>query len=25
MGDGSRKFMQGWMDQYVAWVKKHVG
>ena len=23
IGDGSRKFMQGWMDRYVAWVKKH--
>ncbi len=22
IGDGSRKFMQDWMDQYVAWVKK---
>ena len=21
--DGSRKFLQGWMDRYVAWVKKH--
>ena len=24
IGDGSRKFLQGWMDGYVAWVKKHV-
>lgn len=24
IGEGSRKFLQGWMDQYVAWVKKHV-
>jgi chromate reductase len=23
IGVGSRKFLQGWMDQYVAWVKKH--
>jgi len=23
IGDGSRKFLQNWMDQYVAWVKKH--
>ncbi|HSI59611.1 MAG TPA: NAD(P)H-dependent oxidoreductase [Ideonella sp.] len=23
IGEGSRKFLQGWMDQYVAWVKKH--
>jgi chromate reductase len=22
-GAGSKKFVQGWMDQYVAWVKKH--
>jgi chromate reductase len=22
IGEGSRKFMQHWMDQYVAWVKK---
>jgi chromate reductase len=21
--DGSRKFLQGWMDRYVAWVKTH--
>ncbi len=21
--DGTRKFLQGWMDRYVAWVKKH--
>ncbi|MCZ7618130.1 MAG: NAD(P)H-dependent oxidoreductase [Myxococcota bacterium] len=21
----SRKFLQGWMDRYVAWVKKHAG
>ena len=25
IGEGSRKFLQNWMDQYVAWVKKHVG
>lgn len=23
IGEGSRKFLQGWMDRYVAWVKKH--
>ena len=23
IGSGSKKFLQGWMDQYVAWVKKH--
>jgi len=23
VGDLSRKFLQHWMDQYVAWVKKH--
>lgn len=23
IGPGSRKFLQGWMDQYVAWVKQH--
>ena len=23
IGEGSRKFLQTWMDQYVAWVKKH--
>jgi len=23
IGEGSRKFLQAWMDQYVAWVKKH--
>jgi len=21
--DGTRKFLQGWMDRYVAWVKQH--
>jgi chromate reductase len=25
IGAGSRKFLQNWMDQYVAWVKKHAG
>ncbi len=25
IGEGSRQFLQGWMDRYVAWVKKHVG
>jgi chromate reductase len=24
IGENSIKFMQGWMDKYVAWVKKHV-
>lgn len=24
IGPGSQKFLQAWMDQYVAWVKKHV-
>ena len=23
IGQASRAFLQGWMDQYVAWVKKH--
>ena len=23
IGAGSRAFLQGWMDRYVAWVKKH--
>lgn len=23
IGAGSKKFLQGWMDQYVAWVKTH--
>jgi chromate reductase len=23
IGTGSRQFLQGWMDRYVAWVKKH--
>lgn len=23
IGEGSRQFLQDWMDQYVAWVKKH--
>ena len=23
IGEASRKFLQGWMDAYVAWVKKH--
>lgn len=25
IGDASRKFLQGWMDSYVAWVKKYAG
>jgi chromate reductase len=23
IGEGSKKFLQGWMDQYVAWIKRH--
>ena len=23
IGEGSKKFLQGWMDQYVAWIKSH--
>ena len=23
IGEGSKKFLQAWMDQYVVWVKKH--
>ena len=23
IGEGSRAFLQGWMDKYVAWVKQH--
>ncbi len=23
IGEGSRKFMQGWMDRYTAWVIRH--
>jgi chromate reductase len=23
IGEGSRKFLQGWMDRYVAWVRLH--
>ena len=25
IGPASRSFLQGWMDRYVAWVKKHAG
>ncbi|MDR2709817.1 MAG: NAD(P)H-dependent oxidoreductase, partial [Burkholderiales bacterium] len=25
IGDGSRKFLQGWMDRYVDWVKRQAG
>lgn len=25
IGPGSQKFLQNWMDRYVAWVKKHAG
>lgn len=24
IGEGSKKFLQNWIEQYVAWVKKHV-
>jgi chromate reductase len=24
IGGGSRQFLQGWMDRYVVWVKKHI-
>ena len=24
IGEASQKFLQGWMDKYVGWVKKHV-
>ena len=23
IGESSRKFLQGWMDHYVRWIKKH--
>jgi chromate reductase len=23
VGEGSRKFLQGWVDKYVAWVRQH--
>ena len=23
IGEASKKFLQGWMDQYVVWVKAH--
>ena len=23
IGEGNKKFLQGWMDKYVAWVKKN--
>jgi chromate reductase len=25
IGEGSKKFLQTWVDQYVAWVKRHQG
>jgi chromate reductase len=25
IGPGSKAFLQGWMDHYVAWIKKHTG
>ena len=25
IGEGSKQFLQGWVDQYVAWVKRHTG
>ena len=24
VGEGSKKFLQGWVDAYAAWVKKHI-
>lgn len=24
IGEASQKFVQGWVDQYVAWIKKHI-
>jgi chromate reductase len=24
VGEGSKKFLQGWVDAYVGWVKKHI-
>ena len=23
IGEGSRKFLQGWMDNFVAWIRRH--
>ena len=23
IGEGSRAFLQGWVDRYVAWIKRH--
>jgi len=25
IGEGSKKFVQNWVDKYVAWIKKHAG
>lgn len=25
IGQASRKFLQGWMDKYAAWIRKHAG
>jgi chromate reductase len=25
IGSASKQFLQGWMDKYVAWIKKHAG
>lgn len=25
IGQASRKFLQGWMDRYAAWIRKHAG
>jgi len=25
IGEGSRQFLQNWMDHYIAWVEKHAG
>lgn len=24
IGEASRQFLQGWMDQYVAWIRRHI-
>lgn len=24
IGDGNKEFLQGWMDRFVAWIKRHV-
>ena len=25
LGEASRKFIEGWLEKYLAWVVKHVG